>query len=870
MKTPVLLRTVLLLLVAQNLGWFASVCRAAEPGLGSGEADEDLVLVEIFEGIPNKASWDFALAEPADRFETSAFGFVDVPNKYTPRGVRADRSDPFLIRATGQVTVPAGKWRVLVRSRNAARLYLDGAQIAETPFHSISASGHDKVRELDASLAPHIRPLPRGDSQRVCEIVGDGQPHAFRFEMIVGGRDRRPELGETSVSIGRPDGDFQLLSPAVQVPLMDAGWLRFAAEQRRKLAEMNARRRCEASVAESKYWDWRHELARQQLSDLPPNPAPVYGGPLPVQNEIDRYLNTRLEAAVEQPTPLANDWEFLRRVTIDITGTIPTREQVEQFFADSAPDRRARWIDRLLASDGWADNWVGYWQDVLAENPNIVNPTLNNTGPFRWWIHESFLDNKPFDRFATELVLMEGSPYFGGPAGFALATENDVPMAAKAHIVGQAFLALEMKCARCHDAPYHDFKQRDLFSLAAMLKRDVQEVPKTSSIPGGDDAVKSLLVEVTLKPGAKVAPQWPFPQLVPDDVPADVLRDPADTREHTAALITSARNERFARVIVNRLWKRYLGRGLVEPVDDWETAKPSHPELLDYLARQLVHSGYDLKHVARLILNSHVYQRSPCGEEVLQAGQPYLFAGPIRRRVSAEQLVDSLFLAAGKPFDAGAMCIDIDGARPAKLSLNLGEPTRAWQFASLSNERDRPSLALPFTQPFVTLMETFGWRSSRQDPRTVRNDEPTALQPAIMANGSLTGRIVRLSDDSAFTALALQDQPLDVMIRQVFLRLLTREPAAAEQQLFAELLAPGYDQRCVAGDVPEASRPRLRRGVVSWSNHLDPEASVVQAELEAAVLRGDLPTPRLQADWRERLEDMIWTIVNSPEMVFVP
>jgi hypothetical protein len=167
-------------------------------------------------------------------------------------------------------------------------------------------------------------------------------------------------------------------------------------------------------------------------------------------------------------------------------------------------------------------------------------------------------------------------------------------------------------------------------------------------------------------------------------------------------------------------------------------------------------------------------------------------------------------------------------------------------------------------------METFGWRSSRQDPRTVRNDEPTALQPAIMANGSLTGRIVRLSDDSAFTAVALQDQSLDVLIRQVFLRLLTREPTPNERRLFTDLLEPGYDQRRVAGDVPEASWPRLRRGVVSWSNHLDPEASVVQAELEAAVLRGDPPTLRLQADWRERAEDMIWTIVNSPEMVFVP
>src|SRR5690606_32973561 len=112
-------------------------------------------------------------------------------------------------------------------------------------------------------------------------------------------------------------------------------------------------------------------------------------------------------------------------------------------------------------------------------------PTLNNTGPFRWWIEESFDDNKPFDRFATELVMMEGSKYFGGPAGFSMASQNDAPFAAKAHILGGAFLAVEMKCARCHDAPYHDLDQRDLFALAAMLKRGGQPVPVSSTVPGG-------------------------------------------------------------------------------------------------------------------------------------------------------------------------------------------------------------------------------------------------------------------------------------------------------------------------------------------------------------------------------------------------
>jgi hypothetical protein len=452
-----------------------------------------------------------------------------------------------------------------------------------------------------------------------------------------------------------------------------------------------------------------------------------------------------------------------------------------------------------------------------------------------------------------------------------MATQNDAPMAAKAHIVAQAFLAVEMKCARCHDAPYHDLDQRDLFSLAALLNRGPQQVPSTSTVPGGDEVVKSLLVEVTLKPGEKVGPEWTFTQFNDDNFPAGVIRNTQDTREKLAVLISSPRNRRFARVIVNRLWHRYLGRGLVEPVDDWERAEPSHPQLLDYLADELLANGYDLKHVVRLILNSHVYQRgarSP--EDVVKMTEPYLFAAPLRRRMTAEQIVDSLFLAAGKPLNAGPISVDIDGARPYDKSLHLGEPTRAWEFASLSNERDRPSLALPFAQPFVTLMETFGWRSSRQDPLTVRNEEPTVLQPAAVANGIAACRITRLSDDSAFTNLVLQDVPLEAVIDQVFLRLLTRRPTADERKLFEEDLRDGYDARRVTPPTTPASKPRLRRHMVSWSNHLHPEANIIKTELEMAVREGDSLTQRLDDNWRERMEDMVWALMNSPEFVFIP
>ncbi len=553
-------------------------------------------------------------------------------------------------------------------------------------------------------------------------------------------------------------------------------------------------------------------------------------------------------------------------MTVDLIGTVPSEEQVAEFFADESPDRRARYVDRLLQHPGWADNWVGYWQDVLAENPNLLKPTLNNTGPFRWWIHEAFADNRPFDQFVTELVTMRGSRYYGGPNGFEMATQNDVPMAAKAHVVAQAFLGHQMKCARCHDAPFRDFRQRDLFELAAMLKRGSQPVPKSSSVPVSPEELENLIVTVSLKPGSSVAPKWPFEDLVGPESAGDAK----DTRERLAALITSPHNDRFARVVVNRLWGRYTGRGVVDPVDDWSHGDPSHPELLDWLGREFVTSGYDLKHVARLIVISHTYQRRTVDPSSLKSGEPFLFAGPLRRRMSAEQILDSMFVAAGKDLKAGELNFDVDGANNYSKFLNLGRPDRAWQFTSLSNERDRPSLALPFAQDFVSHLETFGWRSSRQDPLTDRDVDPTAAQPAMMANGIVTGRVTRLSDDAELTELALDQQSVDELVERLVARFLTRQPTSEERELLASLLEPGYSKRTVEHDSEAVVRHPAVPQLVSWSNHLDAEANTIKIELEKRIRAGDPPSVRLADDWRERAEDAVWVLVNTPEFVFLP
>jgi hypothetical protein len=397
-----------------------------------------------------------------------------------------------------------------------------------------------------------------------------------------------------------------------------------------------------------------------------------------------------------------------------------------------------------------------------------------------------------------------------------------------------------------------------------MLAGKPLAVPATSTVKQQEGG-RTPAVTVTLSAGEAVPPHWNLTEIGATDLPEGLdLPAGSATRERLAALITSPTNQRFAPVIVNRLWKRYMGAGVVEPVDDWDNS-PSirHPELLAALARELTTHEYDLKHIARTILNSRVYQ----AEVVAGSTTP---AAPARRRMTAEQLLDSLFAAVGKEFGAEELNLDPDGRRPPTEFLNLGTPRRAWEFTSTSNERDRPALSLPVVQSLVDVLETFGWRPSRQDPITVRDEATTPLQPALLANGTVAGRVVRLSDDSAITALCLEDQPAERLIGSVYLRILSRPPSAAETRRMVAYLGETYASRVVPGAKAAARSSLLAARRVSWSNHLSPEATTIQIEREKAARAGDPPTARLTTGFRERMEDLVWALFNSPEFVFVP
>ncbi|MDF1755284.1 MAG: DUF1553 domain-containing protein [Verrucomicrobiales bacterium] len=572
-----------------------------------------------------------------------------------------------------------------------------------------------------------------------------------------------------------------------------------------------------------------------------------------------------------EPTPLSDDLVFLRRLAIDTVGVPPTEKEIASFLAEPEDKRRDNAIDRYLADPRWADNWMGYWQDVLAENPNIINPTLNNTGPFRWWIHESLLDNKPLDLFVTELIRMEGSERFGGPRGFGTASNNDVPMAAKGIIISSAFLGVEMKCARCHDAPGHDWMQKDLFQLAAMLGEKPIKLPLSSSVPMGklQEGGRKPLIQVTLKPGTSIAPEWPFEQFVESKDALSLVGENSGHRDQLAALITAPGNERFAQVMANRIWQRLMGRGLVDSVHDWERGNTSHPQLLKWLGRQLVANQYDFKEVARLIFSSHAYQRAT--DPNLQKPSP-LYIAPAPRRLMAEQIIDSLFSATGKPFKVEEVSLDIDSVRTYNNSISLGKPRRAWMLASTSNERDRPSLSLPRIQAVAAIMESFGWRGARQDPISIRDTDENVLQPAIIANGTMGVWLTRLSDDHGLTEFVMEDQSVEELVDRLYLRLLTRKPSQSERDRYIAYLKEGYENRIIpkADRVVEKVGKRKPELFVSWSNHLDGPANTLAQEKEKKSRAGAPPTNALRDDWRLRMEDVLWAMLNAPEWIYTP
>lgn len=309
----------------------------------------------------------------------------------------------------------------------------------------------------------------------------------------------------------------------------------------------------------------------------------------PVRNYIDTEINRVLDQLQLPHSPPCDDITFVRRAYLDLIGTLPTPQEVDRFLADPSTGKRRKLVDRLLARPEFADYWAYQWGDLLR----IESKRLGKAGADRFhrWVREQIASNARVDALARAMLTSTGDGYKSGPVNF-----SRVPTDANTHAeyVSEALMGVRLRCANCHNHPLDRWTQDDYHGLSAIFARLDRKQRIVAFDANG----------ITIHPRTKKA-------AVPR-IPGDrFLSGAGDLRKDFADWLLADDNPYFARNIVNRVWRSLMGRGLVEPVDDHRvTNPPTHPQLLDALAKDFIEHDYDLRHVIRTIVDSAAYQRS--------------------------------------------------------------------------------------------------------------------------------------------------------------------------------------------------------------------------------------------------------------------
>jgi hypothetical protein len=356
--------------------------------------------------------------------------------------------------------------------------------------------------------------------------------------------------------------------------------------------------------------------------------APVDKLPAP-RNFVDELVFKKLKAVGLPPSEECDDATFLRRVTVDLAGRLPSAEEARAFLADKEAGKRDRWIAKLLGSPEYADYFANKWS-ALLRNKRTAPTHTRGTYAFYSWIRDSLLDNKPYDVFARDIVAASGEVTQNPPVAWYRQVRDTT---AQLEDTAQLFLGMRLQCAQCHHHPYEKWSQQDYYGFAAFFS----QVGRKASGPGeevifhrrGPATAQNKKTKQNVKPAGLGAP---VAELAPDDDPREALAD----------WMTQKNNPYFAKSLVNRYWKHLFGRGLVDPEDDLrETNPPTNPELLDALADDFVSSGYDLKHLLKTICESRVYQLSALpNEHNLVDKKNYSRYYP--KRLAAEVLYDAV------------------------------------------------------------------------------------------------------------------------------------------------------------------------------------------------------------------------------------
>lgn len=428
---------------------------------------------------------------------------------------------------------------------------------------------------------------------------------------------------------------------------------------------------------------------------------------MPANNRIDELVAAKLQRTKTLPAPLCDDYDFIRRVHLDLTGLPPTPEQMRAFIEDSSDTRSKRdaVIGRLVGNDDYLEYWTNKWADLLMVNRKFLG--LEGAVAMRNWIRGELANNTPYDQFVRKILTASGSNKDNPAASYfkTLRTPQAL-MENTTHL----FLATRFNCNKCHDHPFERWTQDQYYHMAAYFAQvQLSKDPASGDAMIGGTAVESSspLYELVSdapqgevkhdRTGAVTPPAFPF-------ACQHESKDGASRREQLAAWITSPDNPYFARSYVNRIWGYLLGRGIVEPLDDIRAGNPpTNPELLDYLTRQFIDSGFNTRHVIALICRSRTYQLSVESNRWNEDDQ-INFSHARARRLPAEVLYDAIYRTAGAtssfpgvPAGARAATLpDVGIDLPDGFLGNLGRPPResACECERSSNLQLGPVMAL--------------------------------------------------------------------------------------------------------------------------------------------------------------------------------
>lgn len=493
----------------------------------------------------------------------------------------------------------------------------------------------------------------------------------------------------------------------------------------------------------------------------------------PAAGKIDELVFARLKKLGVQPAPLCSDEVFLRRVYLDTIGTLPTAAEAKAFLLDRGPQKRARLIDRLLERDERADYCAMKWSDLLrikAEFP--INLWPNAAQAYYHWVRASIRENKPYDRFARELLTSSGSNFRVPPVNFYRAVQSREPAA-----IAQS-VALALMGARADKWPKERLAGMSAFFAKIGCKATgewKEEIiyfdPEKGTAPsecGGEQGAGST----------EHAPRSPLvAPCFPDGTPATIPPG-RDLREVFADWLIDGHNPWFARNIVNRIWYWLDGRGIIHEPDDIRADNPpSNPELLAYLEKELVDSHYDLKHVYRLVLNSKTYQLSSIVRDKRPEAEANFAYYPLRR-LEAEVLIDAICQVTGTS---------------ERYSSAIPEP-----YTYLPD--GYRSIALPDGSITSSFLESFGRPSRDTGMESERNNKVTAAQRLHLLNSSHIQR--KLEQGPRIQEILTSGQkPLEI-VNTLYLTILSRFPTQDELKIVrSHFQAAKYNRREAAIDL---------------------------------------------------------------------